>query len=296
MDFQVHTQRHAAVSTLPPKGAASEFAFNPFPRLAAEIRRKIWGYALPGKRIIKISTTLADKEYILALNSGSKLNEDYMVSSAEDMPLLRACFESRAVALETYSLRFSSRLPHPIYYNPAKDFLLMANARAFRVFTSQITELEFDGEPAEVVAAVAVDFSKTRRSFFDPQIQLKSLFYYHYWEERIAREITLAVCWMDHLDLQEVMIVAAKNMVEHVCAIVENGLHRWRRRPERLYLHATKTISAYMKKLRERSGRKLKAMCFRRSPKSPVSRSKILRTSMPGYRATANRYLAVIGG
>lgn len=82
-----------------------EAKFTVFPKLPKELRLKIWGYSLPGRRSIAVMTTIFEENgRVVKLKDSNGDSENvYSLYVREPSPaILFVNAESRAVALETY--------------------------------------------------------------------------------------------------------------------------------------------------------------------------------------------------
>ncbi len=92
--------------------------FTLFPNLAVELRLKIWKFALPGPRSIKIRRVKTDE------SAYSKQN--FRITGMNEVPaLLRTCHESRTEALRFYKRMFGSVDGRPQYFDPSIDTLIL---------------------------------------------------------------------------------------------------------------------------------------------------------------------------
>lgn len=116
--------RNASANRLP--------AFPQFSQLPIEIRDLIWNLALPGPRVINVNY----QAYGVTDDDGSVRRRDGHIAaqSDADVPMLRTCKESRAIALRVLELSFVNHLPRPIYFNHACDVLLFNGPEALKSF------------------------------------------------------------------------------------------------------------------------------------------------------------------
>jgi hypothetical protein len=96
--------------------------FYVFPKLPPELRLKIWKFAMPGPRVMKLW-----KQCLTGSSIGQ--SEEY-VKSAYNIPrTLHATRESRSVALLAYNLAYQNRQElNPFYINFKHDTLFAVNA------------------------------------------------------------------------------------------------------------------------------------------------------------------------
>ncbi|KAE8441334.1 hypothetical protein EG329_005483 [Mollisiaceae sp. DMI_Dod_QoI] len=122
-------------------------SFTSFPKLSPELRLMIWKHALPGPRVITISSNTSDNdEYLPGLwintlslngprndsNSGISVQGDLTAADS----LYYTCKESHSAVREHYGIYFASRLPHPILFDPKIDTLYLQDYNAARSFFS----------------------------------------------------------------------------------------------------------------------------------------------------------------
>ncbi|KAN0099374.1 hypothetical protein V8E51_013149 [Hyaloscypha variabilis] len=140
------------VANLPPSTdplEAREPCFTLFSKLAPELRLKIWGYALPGPRVIRLSLKLnpaynPDPDYV-------KYEQCDVVAKPAVPALLHACHEARIVALQVYKQAFASRLRDAIYFDFNQD-ILFGDDNVISAFFAKGEKVEnaipAQGEPA----------------------------------------------------------------------------------------------------------------------------------------------------
>jgi hypothetical protein len=122
----------AMVSIEGPQSTADLETFTIFLKLPIELRRKIWGYALPGPRVIEIIYVndrapltshgfYDDIQFII--HPHHLANRGGAAARAEFPMLLHVCQESQSFVLEHYQLGFAGHLRHQIYVDFANDLL-----------------------------------------------------------------------------------------------------------------------------------------------------------------------------
>lgn len=114
--------------------------FTLFPQLPAELRLKIWFFAMPRQRLVEI---MVDKTYDVLPTSVHQDKWSYIrtVRSPTRVPaMLHTCHESRLEALKHYHLSFGEdissidRRNARIYFDPSVDVLYL-NCHRFPIFT-----------------------------------------------------------------------------------------------------------------------------------------------------------------
>lgn len=104
-------------------------SFTLFPNLSQEIRLKIWRYALPGPRIIKLSTDPVLKNLVMQASNSSTLTSLYHTSK-----------EAHAAVRQQYGLYFRRRLGFAklaILFNPDVDILHISDPQTLEKFYNE---------------------------------------------------------------------------------------------------------------------------------------------------------------
>lgn len=115
-----------------------------FPKLPGEIRKKIWNFAIPSDRIVKIyrrdqTTSLLNP---IPHVNGEKRGS-FVVCTAYP-GLLGACTESRKIGFETYKLAFGHRLDgRAIYFDFSRDVLFFVDTETLHTFTGCVHDFEY---------------------------------------------------------------------------------------------------------------------------------------------------------
>jgi len=100
--------------------------FEGFPRLPREVQDEIWKLSLPGPRVIEVKLE----------NSGPVGGLAYK-ASFEPISNMYASRGSRLVALRKYRLSFAAQLYHPIYFDPARDVLMIGRTVRLMAFLTE---------------------------------------------------------------------------------------------------------------------------------------------------------------
>jgi hypothetical protein len=107
---------------IPSKGLSVQnttTTFEFFSALPGELQLKVWSFALPGPRAIKVYPSL-----LIEYEDHETRSE--FVARSDYIPLLAACHDSRTTVLNEYRLTsWSNRLASPIYFNAAKDIVFL---------------------------------------------------------------------------------------------------------------------------------------------------------------------------
>ena len=106
-------------------------AFPSFPKLAAELRLKIWKYSLPGPRVLKMVTYQdgTTRSHVNVPHLHLKVTLFRATNCLDGLQLLHVCRESRDVVAEVLDSLPSPpglRLlqpQYPLYFDPAVDIL-----------------------------------------------------------------------------------------------------------------------------------------------------------------------------
>lgn len=99
--------------------------FTCFPKLPAELRLRIWKYALPGPRLVRIYLKLEPRQ---PRQEGEKKKPQVSrLTTSQPPPVgLRVCRESRIEALKEYELAFPTKTsPAQTYINFTTDTIIM---------------------------------------------------------------------------------------------------------------------------------------------------------------------------
>lgn len=115
--------------------------FTLFPKLPAELRLRIWRFALPGQRLVEIKPDTIVKENSSALSLlgfGYQETKIENVRSPAQIPaMLHACVESRTEMLNHYKVTFGGRRfrgwEPRVYFDASVDILFM-NCHGFHTF------------------------------------------------------------------------------------------------------------------------------------------------------------------
>ncbi|CZR66207.1 uncharacterized protein PAC_16108 [Phialocephala subalpina] len=119
----------------------SAHKFTLFPRLPAELRLKIWFFALPRQRLVEIMVNETFDSYLSDASSEDRWSLVKSVRSPTSVPaILHTCNESRVEALKYYHLSFGrntsySRNMNPRIYFDASTDVLYLNCHHFPLVT-----------------------------------------------------------------------------------------------------------------------------------------------------------------
>ncbi|KAE9376145.1 hypothetical protein N431DRAFT_454718 [Stipitochalara longipes BDJ] len=123
-----------AISTLENMESDTSQRFTLFSKLAPELRDMIWGFALPGPRIVAVH--LAPRSRISSQNT-IRCKADVNPISTE---LLHTCSRSRQIALARYEPAFKGPMRHPIYCDWERDTLYINGRVSLIAFTSVLNQ------------------------------------------------------------------------------------------------------------------------------------------------------------
>ncbi|KAE8446190.1 hypothetical protein EG329_012415 [Mollisiaceae sp. DMI_Dod_QoI] len=157
--------------------------FHPFPRLAPELRLQIWEAARPEPRVIRIFPKKYEGEKYFAAHSTAKVPT-----------LLQTCRESRKVALEWYTLSFSTFVgfPNTIYFDNSSDIAYLSCEKC-------------KGEVCVDTISCGMSFLDI---FTDTQNIIKRVVYEYNAPNTIRSMIYL---WLHHTGTEEVLLVEGKH-------------------------------------------------------------------------------------
>lgn len=94
----------------------TEPTFTLFPTLPPELRLKIWKYALPGPRVVRLSLMEHSN------SSHRRGHEKYAIHATSTIPsIIQTNVEGREAALKVYELAFPTQLLHPVYFDFNQD-------------------------------------------------------------------------------------------------------------------------------------------------------------------------------
>jgi hypothetical protein len=100
--------------------AASKF--EPFPRLPAELRLKIWSYFLPGPRLVEVVWKVMPVHTPVSNPSNPKRIKARYIGNERPPTLLHICQECREEARRNLTLRLATDDQHsPIFIDPVRD-------------------------------------------------------------------------------------------------------------------------------------------------------------------------------
>ncbi|KAH6682025.1 hypothetical protein B0J14DRAFT_695492 [Halenospora varia] len=104
--------------------------FASFGKLPPELREKVWGFALPGPRVVQMRIKLVVAKY-------SKHQRGFHLKSTTPVPsMLHTCSESRAIALQHYELGMGSHLSRGrTYIDFTKDTIYFGDVNESQGFT-----------------------------------------------------------------------------------------------------------------------------------------------------------------
>jgi hypothetical protein len=105
-----------------------------FPKLAPELRIKIWRLSIPETRVVRILAPhyALDPPDAPRDEHGFHARWCFKSSSTDTIPaIFHTNHESQAEGLKMYSLCMGNRLLYPIYFNFASDFILLKDRGAF---------------------------------------------------------------------------------------------------------------------------------------------------------------------
>jgi hypothetical protein len=108
-----------------PSNKDTENEFSGFRKLPTELRLKIWGYAIPATRILKVVKNENPSKIVISQNPdgthSGRCSRSYLILAATPA-VLHICRESRVLALQHYALAFHTTLDdRPIYFNFETD-------------------------------------------------------------------------------------------------------------------------------------------------------------------------------
>jgi len=117
----------------------TETKFSSFRKLPTELRLKIWGYAIPATRIVKVVKNENPSKITIfqdpdGMHSG-RCSRSYVILSVTPA-VLHICHESRVLALQHYALAFHKMLDdRPIYLNFETDVFHFEDTDALHKFS-----------------------------------------------------------------------------------------------------------------------------------------------------------------
>jgi hypothetical protein len=115
-------------------------SFPKFSDLPAELRLKIWSYALPTRRVLEIGHRSSHPFHGPSPQDSALLS---IKTKPHDLALLSTCFESRALALKTYRIYNFHGFHSPFFFNPNRDAVLMSNPECLQDFCSGAISSQF---------------------------------------------------------------------------------------------------------------------------------------------------------
>lgn len=128
---------HRSVPELQVEEQIKELKFIEFRKLPKELRDMIWGFALPGSKIVKIACN--------PLPGVDLTNFEQITASYPIPALLHTNKEARDVAFKAYDQAFSENLGgKPVFFDWTRDGLAFGSATAAKEFYG----LELDSSPA----------------------------------------------------------------------------------------------------------------------------------------------------
>lgn len=139
--------------------------FHLFPKLPPELRTRIWEYALPPGRLVRIFYT--EIYYPSGTYSDEDLGQTTFTSNTPAPALLHACAESRIVALRVYKLCLgTAQSPAAIYLDLSVDTLYFGRfADKERIFNARTLVNTFAEEDFQNIRHIAVHYDTFWRYF-----------------------------------------------------------------------------------------------------------------------------------
>lgn len=140
-------------------------AFKHFPKLPPELRTRIWKYALPPGRLVRIFYT--EINYPSGTYSNDDLGQTTFTSNTPVPALLHACAESRQAASQVYKLRLgTAQSPATIYLDLSVDTLYFGSfADKKRIFNARTLVNTFAEEDFQDIRHLAVHYNTFWRYF-----------------------------------------------------------------------------------------------------------------------------------
>ncbi|KAK0124546.1 hypothetical protein ONS95_009494 [Cadophora gregata] len=146
-----------------PSNKSKTFHF--FSRLPPELRNRIWKYALPAGRLVRIFYT--EIHYPSGTYSNDDLGLTTFTSNAPIPAMLHACAESRQVASKVYKLRLgTAQSPATIYLDLSVDTLYFGSfTDKKRIFIARTLVNTFAEEDFQQIRHIAVQYKTFWRYF-----------------------------------------------------------------------------------------------------------------------------------
>lgn len=115
-------------------------SFSLFNDLPKELQLKIWICCLPDPCLIRVHQSSFDHDGMFYVDRKG-MSHYFLADEIITRPIvfdlqsvLCTSHDSRAQALRFYSLSFSDRLPHPIYFDPSNDLVLLSDRMRSMIF------------------------------------------------------------------------------------------------------------------------------------------------------------------